>query len=163
MRATRFPPPLWGRDRERGTTALFSVRTYDPTSHRSRVGKEPLAQRFVATPLPVPPPQGGREPCGAHLRTSLCALRPEMCACRSPHGEGTLWHCSANLQQRSRVRFRDVCTFVAGGDDSVGKRTAPPTCRRSRMPPTTDQCLQPPLGQPPFEGGGGGPTRTGSG
>src|SRR5262249_14577728 len=29
-----------------------------------------LARRFAATPLPVPPPQGGREPCGAHLRNS---------------------------------------------------------------------------------------------
>src|SRR5207245_5923196 len=43
---------------------------------------------FVATPLPVPPPQGGREPCGAHLRNSrnvpagpLPHLRPWLSAC----------------------------------------------------------------------------------
>jgi hypothetical protein len=27
-------------------------------------------QCSIATPLPVPPPQGGREPCGTHLRIS---------------------------------------------------------------------------------------------
>src|SRR5579862_6400289 len=38
--ATSFPPPLWGRDRERGKTTGFSG---------------------CATPHPNPPPQGGRE------------------------------------------------------------------------------------------------------
>jgi hypothetical protein len=34
------------------------------------------ARCFIATPLPVPPPHGGREPCGTHLRNSLlCNLR----------------------------------------------------------------------------------------
>src|SRR5207237_2560646 len=28
------------------------------------------ARCLIATPLPVPPPQGGREPCGTHLRHS---------------------------------------------------------------------------------------------
>src|SRR5215510_7592529 len=28
------------------------------------------ARRLIATPLPVPPPQGGRERCGTHLRNS---------------------------------------------------------------------------------------------
>src|SRR5438552_13876285 len=37
---------------------------------------------FIATPLPVPPPQGGREPCGTHLRNSQPA-EFEMCACPS--------------------------------------------------------------------------------
>jgi hypothetical protein len=36
-----FPPPLWGRDRERGH----------------------IPQQF--TPLPTPPPQGGREHASA--------------------------------------------------------------------------------------------------
>jgi acyl-CoA synthetase (NDP forming) len=37
--AATFPPPLWGRDREGGATST----------------------EFAATPLPSPPPQGGRE------------------------------------------------------------------------------------------------------
>src|SRR5262249_48919581 len=48
-------------------------------------GSKLYALCFVATPLPVPPPQGGREPCGAHLRNSLNApaALPEICACPS--------------------------------------------------------------------------------
>src|SRR5215468_5549202 len=30
--ATSFPPPLWGRDRERGTTASLLARVYKPTN-----------------------------------------------------------------------------------------------------------------------------------
>ena len=30
--ATPFPPPLWGRDRERGRTALLLAHVYDPIS-----------------------------------------------------------------------------------------------------------------------------------
>src|SRR5262249_38142453 len=41
-----LPPPLWGRDGE-GGSHMFGC---------------------CWTPLPVPPPQGGREPCGAGLR-----------------------------------------------------------------------------------------------
>src|SRR5262249_45165312 len=41
--ATSFPPPLWGRDREGG-----------PTDSES-----------ATTPLPTPPPQGGREQAAA--------------------------------------------------------------------------------------------------
>src|SRR5207245_9169607 len=37
---------------------------------------------FTAAPLPVPPPQGGRAPCGTHLRNSQPA-EFEMCACPS--------------------------------------------------------------------------------
>jgi hypothetical protein len=37
--ATAFPPPLWGRDREGGIARAD----------------------FATTPLPNPPPQGGRE------------------------------------------------------------------------------------------------------
>src|SRR5262245_60738997 len=43
----------------------------------------------VATPLPFPPPQGGREPCGTHLRIScnVPAALPKMCACLLPWWE----------------------------------------------------------------------------
>src|SRR5882672_6552857 len=33
--------------------------------------KQLHAQRSNSTPLPVPPPQGGRERCGSHLRNSM--------------------------------------------------------------------------------------------
>jgi hypothetical protein len=71
--ATAFPPPLWGRDRERGRTrtAFVSYLRLNKCSQpvRACAVSDPT-QCFVATPLPVPPPQGGREPCGAHLRDS---------------------------------------------------------------------------------------------
>ena len=89
--ATSFPPPLWGRDRERGGD-----------KHRPRGSSRPQTRKRwlaafigsqhetdpvrVFTPLPVPPPQGGREPWGAHLRNSRNKSAdglPEMCACPS--------------------------------------------------------------------------------
>src|SRR5689334_11294183 len=87
--ATTFPPPLWGRDRERGTTALLLVRINDPIS--------PAPQPFAVLqsggssssvrcghPSPCPSPTRGegtmwRAP--SHLTQG--ALRPETCACRS--------------------------------------------------------------------------------
>src|SRR5262245_17687810 len=87
--ATAFPPPLWGRDRERGTTSTAPVSYLRSNKCRQRVrvcAANNPAQCLVATPLPVPPPQGGREPCGAHLRNSNAPCprnAPEMCACPS--------------------------------------------------------------------------------
>src|SRR5262249_32790954 len=68
--ATAFPPPLWGRDRERGTTSTASVLHRKPRLLGSVRGSKLYALCFVAAPLPGPPAQGGREPCGAHLRNS---------------------------------------------------------------------------------------------
>jgi hypothetical protein len=51
---------------------VSTIRQVTPNAagRRSRVGEESRLQCFVATPLPVPPPQGGREPWGTHLRNS---------------------------------------------------------------------------------------------
>jgi hypothetical protein len=56
-----FPPPLWGRDRE---------------------GGEPHAPSSQPTPLPNPPPQGGREQaeCGAGKMLRLAAALPSAAA-----------------------------------------------------------------------------------
>src|SRR5690242_3614695 len=73
--ATTFPPPLWGRDRERGTTALLLVRSHDPISPAPQpfaVLRSGEASSSVPCghPSPCPSPTRGREPCGAHLRAS---------------------------------------------------------------------------------------------
>src|SRR5262245_26940000 len=64
--APTFPPPLWGRDRERGRTRTASVSCCSQVC----ASDEPHVQCFVATPLPVPLPQGGREPWGTNIRNS---------------------------------------------------------------------------------------------
>src|SRR5690242_2715211 len=72
--ATAFPPPLRGRDRE-GVQQVQCLASND-ADKTVRVAFGVWAEdwvrarRFIATPLPVPPPQGGREPWGTHLRTS---------------------------------------------------------------------------------------------
>src|SRR6185436_12111958 len=55
--AASSPPPLWGRDREGGT---------------------PLARESVATPLPTPPPQGGREPAAPSREGSSRTLSADV-------------------------------------------------------------------------------------
>src|SRR5215471_13935761 len=68
----RSLPPCGGGT-GRGVAAFGSYpRSASPHAARSPFcgREESRLQCFVATPLPVPPPQGGREPCGAHLRTS---------------------------------------------------------------------------------------------
>jgi len=43
-----------------GTLSMFGI-----YARKQRHARHP-----ASTPLPVPPPQGGREPCGAHLRNA---------------------------------------------------------------------------------------------
>src|SRR5882762_4272026 len=70
-RATRFPPPMRGRDREGGGDEAPSAKVLlhkDPRSEAAFVGS-PITKkcRACCTPLPVPPPHGGRERCGTAL------------------------------------------------------------------------------------------------
>src|SRR5882762_9751053 len=66
-----------GGDRERGTTrtAFEAYLQTPPAVSWLGAGTYFPLCAFVAAPLPVPAPQGGREPCGAHLRNSrdVCA------------------------------------------------------------------------------------------
>src|SRR6266404_563386 len=75
--ATAFPPPMWGRDREGGTTSngpCLRSETQSPHSRYLEPAQDLLRTVcFVATPLPVSPPHGGRERCGTHLRNSRLA------------------------------------------------------------------------------------------
>src|SRR5882724_12828286 len=59
---------------------------------------------FVATPLPVPPPHGGREPCGTHLRNSRPA-QFEICACPRARA-GTTGESAGTTAERPRSPFR---------------------------------------------------------
>src|SRR5262249_34698997 len=71
------PSPLAGEGQGEGyNTHCVSLLSRVPTNSVLE-SKIALATVFVATPLPVPPPQGGRERCGAHLRNS------HKCACGS--------------------------------------------------------------------------------
>jgi hypothetical protein len=80
MSAARFPPPLWGRDRERGGDRALSAKLVLRACLRTSADCVLLVLKHgnrcsaCFTPLPVPPPQGGREPCVAHLRSS-CNVR----------------------------------------------------------------------------------------
>jgi hypothetical protein len=48
------------------------------------------ARCFIATPLPVPPPHGGREPCGTRLRNSLLRSLRYVHALALPRGRTEL-------------------------------------------------------------------------
>src|SRR5262245_17928142 len=88
MRAPRFPPPLWGRDRERGGDDAPSARLVPDTRTTAGCTWPDLSDRSY-------------EPEAALLYPSPCP---------SPtRGEGTLWHRSAHLQQCTRVPLRYVC------------------------------------------------------
>jgi hypothetical protein len=74
MRATRFPPPMRGRDREGVATShrarsysarrFWEIRNLGAAFVRHGIGNNRCAG---CTPLPVPPPHGGRERCGTAL------------------------------------------------------------------------------------------------
>jgi len=50
----------------KGNVAAYAVNSLPPL--RGRVGEGVTAHsEYAATPLPIPPPQGGREPCGTSL------------------------------------------------------------------------------------------------
>src|SRR5262249_49010807 len=75
MHATSFPPPLWGRDRERGGDNAPSVR--QNLCRSSMLG----SVRSCSRPT-------------SELKHAYCLLYPSPCP--SPtRGEGTMWHCSA--------------------------------------------------------------------
>src|SRR5689334_10526989 len=68
-----LPPCGGGTGRGVQQRCFGSYRRFDnsrPAAAAFSSRQEPRLQCFAATPLPVPPPQGAREPCGAHLRTS---------------------------------------------------------------------------------------------
>src|SRR4051794_25255524 len=69
--ATAFPPPCGGGT-GRGVQQAQCLFPNAIVAFCVLVCSEDWlrARRFIATPLPVPPPQGGREPGGTHLRTS---------------------------------------------------------------------------------------------
>src|SRR5262245_46433964 len=65
------PSPLAGRDREGGATSTeVAVNPMSILNVEATTSKEHPRRCLVATPLPVPPPQGGREPCGVRPRNS---------------------------------------------------------------------------------------------
>src|SRR6266705_2206343 len=75
------PSPLAGRDRERGGDQSPSGRlvSYAAPQHESpencfRQDSDRRQLCACVTPLPVPPPQGGRERCSAALPISSNAL-----------------------------------------------------------------------------------------
>src|SRR6266446_2170443 len=79
--ATAFPPPMcpmWGRDREGGTTSngpCLRSETQSPHSRYLEPAQDLLRTVcFVATPLPVPPPHG------AHFSTDIAVRVNECCA-----------------------------------------------------------------------------------
>src|SRR5215510_1101461 len=67
-RCHSVPSPLRGRDRERGTASALSPLSFEIEQEQRPCVLCPTCS--ISTPLPVPPPQGGREPCGARLRNS---------------------------------------------------------------------------------------------
>src|SRR6266478_5184686 len=74
------------------------------------------------TPLPVPPPQGGREPWGTHLRNSSNVSAdglPEMCACPS-----------AQAGTHNHRRFSSISTTPYRLDTAYG---SPPARGRRRV------------------------------
>src|SRR5215510_4818352 len=88
--ATPFPPPLWGRDRERGTTALLLVHVYDLTNpakcrQRSFSSLE-RASRSVHRrhPSPCPSPTRGEGTVG-HAPCGELPELPRLC------GDERLW------------------------------------------------------------------------
>jgi hypothetical protein len=107
--ATAFPPPLWGRDRERGkqqAQLLFSYQRFNRCSKccgplfPSLFIAKASRSVFVTTPLPVPPPQGGREPWGPHLRNSRSAFADRLQRCV---------HALALAQGRQRKSVLRLC------------------------------------------------------
>src|SRR5437868_14534645 len=76
------PSPLVGEGQEWGRTRTVSVSCSDPMNasqppFASLWTKRASRSVFVATPLPVPPPQGGRERCGTTLPNSR--QHPRIC------------------------------------------------------------------------------------
>src|SRR6266545_587794 len=72
-----------GRGVQQSNGPCLRSETQSPHSRYLEPAQDLLrTECFVATPLPVPPPHGGREPCGTHLRNSRPA-QFEMCACPS--------------------------------------------------------------------------------
>src|SRR5882724_12215985 len=73
-RATRFPPPMWGRDREGGGDGAPRADLLQRADSRNQESCNAFARHRIennrsagCTPLPVPPPHGGRERCGTAL------------------------------------------------------------------------------------------------
>src|SRR5262245_48891140 len=79
--ATAFPPPPCGGGTGRGVQQaqrLFLIRCRTNAAPRLLIFRNLSAETASRTvpcrhPLPVAPPQGGREPCGTHLRNSSAA------------------------------------------------------------------------------------------
>src|SRR5882724_10125869 len=100
-RATRFPPPMWGRDREGGGDGAPRADLLQRADSRNQESCNAFARHGIennrsagCTPLPVPPPHGGRERCGTAL----------------PH-----------LSRCIRVRLKHVCMRSRlRGDDKGG-------------------------------------------
>src|SRR6266700_7376021 len=84
MRTTRFPPPLWGRDRERGGD------------------KAPSAKLVLCTNSGT---TAGCTCCTLRTQQMQRVLYPSPCPSptRPTRGEGTLWRCSAQRQASIRV------------------------------------------------------------
>src|SRR5262245_58761962 len=68
--ATAFPPPFCGGGTGRGSEQAPNLFVVWSASSRVSAQHSLRAGRLITTPLPVPPPQGGREPCGPRLRAS---------------------------------------------------------------------------------------------
>ena len=74
MRAPRFPPPLWGRDRERGGDEALRVRLVARTDSRMTAGcigrYETEAVRVLPLSLSLPHKGGGNDVALLCLTTS---------------------------------------------------------------------------------------------
>src|SRR5215510_12225656 len=81
------PSPLVGEGQGGGVAIAHRARSCFRSIGAAFVGCRIGNNRCACcTPLPVPPPQGGRERCGAHLRNSHdvpAGGLAEMCACPS--------------------------------------------------------------------------------
>src|SRR5262245_27385569 len=106
--ATTFPPPLWGRDRERGTTALLLVQIYDSASPTKcnwpycRVGR---ASRFSASwpsPSLSPPHKGGGNDAASTFAPHT--MRPCVQRCSCFRGDDTEIYRSALLSARCQSK-----------------------------------------------------------
>src|SRR6266700_1452151 len=127
---------MWGRDRERGTTALLlfhmhptgAAKCSQPLFSSPCMGREPRVRCFVATPLPQGAHKGGREPWGTHLRTS-CSQGNEERRRFQRVGRNV-----GPTERTGRLASPSGCAPLSGAATSVGGGVTGPATAGAALP-----------------------------
>src|SRR5215467_12004592 len=97
-RATSFPPPLWGRDRERGTARTASASFLRPNNCKSSFSSLCTALALHSVPRRHP------SPCPS---PTIRAFTP---VCDGLWGEGTVRRAPSQLTHRACGTHQSICT-----------------------------------------------------